>query len=269
MLCYPNCKINLGLNIVRKRMDGFHDLETVFYPVPLCDALEIIPAVDGVFDFQMSGVDIPGEPAKNLCVQAYKLMKAGFGLPEVKIHLHKVIPAGSGLGGGSSDAAFTIMLLNDLFDLKLPDPELAGFARKLGSDCAFFIANKPCFASGRGDQFQNIALDLSGWHLVIMIPEVQMSTALAYSLIRPGKPAMDLRDVIELPVKEWKGAMVNDFEPVVENRLPVIRKLLDHLYLSGASYAALSGSGSAVFGLFRDPPTVSESAAHFVRTCRL
>jgi 4-diphosphocytidyl-2-C-methyl-D-erythritol kinase len=257
MIQFPNCKINLGLNIISRRPDGFHNLETVFYPVSLHEAFEIMPAPDHVFDFQSSGLDIPGDPGQNLCVRAYRLLKADFGLPEVKMHLHKVIPMGSGLGGGSSDGACTLKLLNELFTLSLTGEKLREYARRLGSDCAFFIDNQPCFASEKGDQMEPCGIDLSGYFLAIIIPRVHVSTAEAYGKVVPAKPLRGLKELILLPLEEWKGLIVNDFELSVFEKHPEIESIKLKLYSSGAVYSSLSGSGSAVYGIFVSLPDLS------------
>jgi len=324
MILFPNAKINLGLHVINKRSDGFHNIETVFYPIALCDALEIVPARDGRFGFTSSGLPIPGDPASNLCLKACNLLlpeilkhchcerseaagfqirdlperseaagfqirdlpersetagfqirdlperseTAGFqirDLPErseaasiavdtwkqpLKIHLHKVIPMGSGLGGGSSDGTFTLLLLNDLLNLSLPKNKLIDFARKLGSDCAFFIQNSPVFATGRGDSFMPIQVDLSGYTLLLVIPNVHVSTSEAYSLVNPSRHENRIREIIAQPVSSWKENLINDFEAPVTGKYPVIGEIKRKLYDSGALYAAMSGSGSAVFGIF-------------------
>ncbi len=250
MVIFPNCKINLGLNIIGKRSDGYHNIETVFYPVPLCDVLEIIPAGDGVFGFSSTGLPVPGEVDRNLCVKAWLLMQQEFGLPAVKIHLHKVIPMGAGLGGGSSDGAHTLILLNQLFDLGLAAEQLENFARRLGSDCAFFIRNSPCYACEKGDRFEAIGIDLAGLNLALVLPEVHVSTADAYSMIIPAIPLLQIKELVRLPVSEWKDKLVNDFEIPVIAKYPVIGSIKSTLYDAGALYAAMSGSGAAVFALF-------------------
>lgn len=266
MIVFPNAKINLGLHVTEKRPDGFHNIETAFYPVPgLCDALEIIPSDRQGVEFTTSGLPIPGDPAGNLILKAYHLLLSvipypvsgirypGSGKlpPASRIHLHKVIPAGAGLGGGSSDAAFTLKLLNDLQGLNLSVFQLHDLAKRLGSDCAFFIENKPVFATGRGDQFEPIHLDLTGYRIEIIVPQIHVSTPEAYSMVTPRKPDQSLKDIIQLPVEQWKEKIVNDFEKPVMKKYPVIREAREEMYNRGAVYAAMSGSGSAVFGLFK------------------
>ena len=254
MVTYPNCKINLGLNITSLREDGYHNIETVLYPVPFHDALEIIPAKDGIFEFHTSGLSIPGNPGDNLCVRAYNLLQQDFRLPAVRMHLHKIIPMGAGLGGGSSDGAFALKLLNHLFDIGLNSVQLENYARKLGSDCAFFIENIPCFAFDKGDRFEPVHVDLSALTIVLVIPGVHVGTREAYAMISPAIPEKRIKESVLWPVGDWKAALGNDFEKPVIEKYPVIGKAKRALYEMGALYAAMSGSGSAVFAIFREPP---------------
>jgi len=254
MIAFPNAKINLGLKVLHKRPDGFHNIETIFYPVGLSDILEIIPTKDGVLSFAATGLRIPGDPKENLCLKAFHLLSSDLHLPPVKIHLHKVIPIGAGLGGGSSDGAFTIKLLNDIFSLGLSDDQMMDYARNLGSDCAFFILNKPAFAFGKGDRFEFIDLDLSGYRIGIETPEIHINTVEAYAMIRPKSEPSEffpiLKKIISQPVKEWKDLLVNDFEHPVFNKYPELEKIKQDFYERGALYASLSGSGSSIFGIF-------------------
>jgi len=250
MVLFPNAKFNLGLQVTQKRSDGFHNIETVFYPLPLCDALEVIVAIDQNFEFTSSGIPIPGKPEQNLCIKAWELMEKDFGLPPVKVHLHKVIPMGAGLGGGSSDGAFMLKLLNRLFKLSLPDEALQDYARLLGSDCAFFIKNKPVFAFGRGDQFEGLPIDLTGFFAVLVKPDVHVSTRDAYAAIKPMQSEIKLPSAIQKPVSEWRSEICNDFEKPVIEQYPIIGKIKSRLYERGALYALMSGSGSAVYGIF-------------------
>jgi 4-diphosphocytidyl-2-C-methyl-D-erythritol kinase len=254
MIVKPNCKINLGLNIVGNRRDGFHDIETVYYPVGLCDTIEINPSADGRFRFSSSGLNIPGDSASNLCIQAYELIKTHFEIPVVGIHLQKIIPMGSGLGGGSSDGAYTLKALNEMFRLGLDNEHLKDFASRLGSDCTFFIENSPVFAKGKGDILEKAAINLTGFFLLIVIPQVQMSTAEAYSMIQPAEPATSLKEIIRLPVSQWRGKMINGFEEYVCQKFPLIGRIKELLYKKGAVYSSMSGSGSAVYGLFTKIP---------------
>lgn len=259
MVVFPNCKINLGLRIIRKRNDGYHDLETVFYPIPLTDALEVIrvSGADTDIAFQSSGLPISGDSTNNLCVKAYQLLKKDFPqLGPVQMHLHKVIPMGAGLGGGSSDGAFALQLINDLFHLQLSKEQLIGYALQLGSDCPFFILNQPCFASGRGEKMEPVALDLSGYHFAIVNPGIHVNTGWAFSQLQLDKPKQlelpDLRTIIQQPVPGWKETLINDFEAPVCKAHPEIAAIKEQLYDAGAVYASMTGSGSTVFGLFTE-----------------
>jgi len=253
MLAFPNAKINLGLNITGTRPDGFHDIETVLFPVGFRDVLEIIPNGEQPVEFQHSGLSIPGKAEENLCLRAYHLLKNEFRIPSVKMHLHKMIPMGAGLGGGSSDASSTIKLLKTLFRLALTSAQMMEYAGKLGSDCAFFIENEPVFASGRGDQFEPVELGMDGFSIVIVIPPVHISTAEAYKRVSIKKPDESILNILKASPAEWKDRLVNDFEDSVFQRYPEIRQIREKLYAAGAVYASLSGSGSAVYGLFDRP----------------
>ncbi len=272
MIVFPNAKINLGLRIHRKREDGYHDLETVFYPVALKDVLEIIPLGQqektSAFPFSLSGTEIGGRPTSNLCVRAYKLLKKDFpDLPHIKMHLHKTIPSGAGLGGGSSDAAFTLLLLNRMFGLKLNREELTRYASELGSDCPFFIINKPCYATGRGEVLEEVDIDLSAYRIVIVNPGIHIDTGMAFTNILPAVPETTIKDIIQKPVERWKDEMQNDFEKIIFERHPGIVEIKDQLYRSGAVFASMSGSGSTVFGIFPMQKELSFSfpQAYFVR----
>ena len=250
MICFPNAKINLGLHILSKRPDGYHNIETVFYPVNLCDALEIVPATEGKTDFSQTGIPIGGKPEDNLALKAYHLLKKDCHLPEIAIYLRKQIPPGAGLGGGSSDAAFMIKLLHDFADLKLSVEQMEEYAGRIGADCPFFIRNQPVFAEGTGSVFSPVNISLQGYHLVIVKPDVSVSTKEAYAQVKPQRPRMPLKEIIRLPVNEWKDHLINDFEPGVFAQYPEIKKMKQQLYAEGAIYAGMSGSGSAVFGIF-------------------
>ena len=254
MILFPNCKINLGLHVVSRRSDGFHDIETVFYPVPWGDVLEIVPDPGKDCVSEYSGLPIPGDPGVNLIVKAYRLMKTEHGIGGIRTHLHKIIPMGSGLGGGSSDAASALRMLNELFSLQLDHDPLMNYARQLGSDCSFFIRNRPCFATGKGDQIEPLELDLAGYWLVIAVPEVMVNTAEAYGMITPRPPDHPLKESILAPVETWNGLLVNDFEIPVLAKYPVIRKVKEELLRAGALYASMSGSGSSVYGIFGAKP---------------
>lgn len=252
MITFPNAKINLGLNITEKRPDGYHNLETVFYPIPLEDGLEITLSNDSSqkFVLHQSGMEIAGDPETNLVVKAYKLLDETFHLPPVEIYLHKRIPSGAGLGGGSADAAFMLKLLNEKFRLNLEDRQLERYAAGLGADCAFFIKNSPTFAEGIGDLFSSVTLSLKGHRLVLVKPDIFVSTREAFARIRPHRPEHSLKEIIRLPMSEWKERMVNDFEESVFSQYPAIGEIKKELYQQGAIYAAMSGSGSSVFGIF-------------------
>lgn len=254
MITYPNAKINLGLNITEKRPDGYHNLETVFYPIPLQDALEVKP-LDGENEYllKIAGTQINGEPEDNLVIKAYRLLKQDHPhLPSIDIHMFKHIPTGAGLGGGSSDAAFMLKLLNEKFSLHISVSQLEEYAARLGADCAFFIQNKPVFASGIGNIFEPIELSLKGYYLVLVKPDIFVSTKEAYALVKPQKPQLSLKDIIHKPIEEWKNTMVNDFEKSVFHKFPEIAAIKDKLYDMGAIYASMSGSGASVFGLFKE-----------------
>jgi 4-diphosphocytidyl-2-C-methyl-D-erythritol kinase len=254
MLTFPNAKINIGLNIVEKREDGFHNIESVFYPIGLNDVLEVIENTEAGAEritFTSSGIEIPGDARDNLCCFAYHLIAADYPLPNVKVHLHKHIPIGAGLGGGSADAAFFIRLLNEKFELGISWGEMHHYARQLGSDCSFFISNKPAFAEERGDQYESILLDLSNYHIVLVYPGIHINTAKAYSGVKPKKPVRSLEeDIQNLPLAQWKDQIHNDFEDSIFPQFPEIKNIKNKLYSKGAVYASMSGSGSSVYGVF-------------------
>ena len=248
MVSFPPCKINLGLQIINKRTDGFHNLATCFYPIPWTDILEIIPSHE--LSLNITGIDIPGDINTNLCLKAYHLLQRDYNIPPVKIHLHKIIPTGAGLGGGSSDAAHTLRLLNTIFELQLSTQKLFDYAAQLGSDCAFFIQDKPMIGTGRGEVITESSVDLRGKFLILVKPDVHVSTAEAYSGVTPTQPANALTDILSKPVSQWKNLLMNDFEFSVFNRHQIIKQIKEELYSLGAVYACMSGSGSSVFGIF-------------------
>lgn len=255
MLTFPNAKINIGLNITEKRPDGYHTIETVFYPIGLCDVLEIAPSTSCTdYSFSSSGIAIGGDPENNLIIKALRLLCIDYVIPPVDISLIKNIPFGAGLGGGSSDAAFMLKALNELFELKLSVEKLEAYALKLGADCPVFIQNKAVFATGIGHIFSDVQVSLDGYFLVLIKPDMHVSTPEAYAKVVPQKPEFDLRESIQLPVSEWKNRIKNDFEPSVFARFPAIAHLKEKLYDAGACYASLSGSGSSVYGLFTHEP---------------
>jgi 4-diphosphocytidyl-2-C-methyl-D-erythritol kinase len=261
MICFPSCKINLGLRITQKRADGFHALETVFFPISIKDALEIIIEPDtsaAPITFTSSGLAINGDPSDNLCYKAYYLLKKDYPrIPNIKMHLHKTIPMGAGLGGGSSDGAFTLVALNQLFNLQIPEQALLDYALQLGSDCPFFIINTPAFATGRGEILTPTTVDLSGYSIVIVNPGIDISTKLAFSLITPQVPDTNMEAVICDPVTSWKENLINDFEQPVFNSFPEIANIKDTLYQKGAVYASMTGTGSTVYGIF--PTSIIDS----------
>ncbi|QDK83107.1 4-(cytidine 5'-diphospho)-2-C-methyl-D-erythritol kinase [Spirosoma sp. KCTC 42546] len=251
MLTFPSCKINLGLRITEKRSDGFHNLQSCFYPVSWGDVLEIIPA--DKFSFSSSGLLIPGDLQGNLCVRAYSLLKADVDLPPVQMHLHKLVPIGAGLGGGSADAAFVLRSLNEQFGLGLSVSQLEDYARQLGSDCAFFIQNRPLYCVEKGDVFSEIPLDLTGYHIVLVYPNLAISTAEAYAGVRPRQPEISLSEQLQMPIDSWRDTVHNDFEDSLFPRYPVLAQIKQQLYEAGAVYASMSGSGSTVYGIFNTP----------------
>mgnify|MGYP001189731258 FL=1 len=247
MIVYPNAKINLGLNILRKRKNGYHEISSVFYPVKdLFDILEIVPST--VFNFSSSGINIPGE--YNICIKAYNLLKLDFDINPVKIHLHKKIPIGGGLGGGSADGAFTLLALNHIFNLDLSLKELELYALKLGADCPFFIENKPKYVTGIGDKMIPLDLDLSSFDLRFFFPNIHISTKEAYSRIKSNISEIDLISLINQPIEQWQGKIVNDFENITFSKYPQIKAMKKQLYDEGSIYASMSGSGSVLYGFF-------------------
>jgi 4-diphosphocytidyl-2-C-methyl-D-erythritol kinase len=259
MIKYPIAKINLGLLVTEKRADGFHDIETVFYPVPIQDALEVVQADD--FEINISGIDLEGPPEENIVVKAFRLLKEDFELPPVHIHLHKNIPVGAGLGGGSSDASTMLLLLKELFQLDISETQLLKYALQLGSDCPFFINPRPAYAMGRGELMHDVPLNLAGFHLVIVKPPVQVSTAWAYQQLIPTESRISLKALVNFSVERWKGNIQNHFEKPVFAAHPEIGEIKKTLYGLGAAFALMSGSGSAVYGLFRSEKRAVES--HF------
>jgi 4-diphosphocytidyl-2-C-methyl-D-erythritol kinase len=263
MITFPCAKINLGLNIVSKRPDGYHNLETVFYPIPLTDALEI-KYMDEKFpsespcDLKITGNDVDCNEEDNLVIKAYQLLAADFQLPRVHAHLVKRIPTQAGLGGGSSDAAYMIRLLDERFRLNIGIPEMERYAAKLGADCAFFISADPSYAEGIGDVLMPVDVPgagLGGYYLAVVKPSVAVSTRDAYAAIVPKTPAKCCRDIVRQPIETWKDELVNDFEAPIFAMHPELAAIKQSLYDAGAVYAAMSGSGSALFGIFREQPT--------------
>ncbi|MDP4241035.1 MAG: 4-(cytidine 5'-diphospho)-2-C-methyl-D-erythritol kinase [Bacteroidota bacterium] len=251
MLTYPNAKINIGLNVVERRPDGYHNIETVFYPIGLHDVLEIESSETcSDYSFSSSGIELGGDPEENLIVKAYRLLRSEYQFPPVDISLVKQIPFGAGLGGGSSDAAFMLKALNELFELKITPKKLERLAAKLGADCPVFIQNKPVFATGIGNVFTPIELSLQGYSLLLVKPDIHVSTPDAYALVVPEKPQLSLIELIQHPLTEWKDTIRNDFEKSVFAKYPEIETIKNTLYEMGAVYASMSGSGSSVYGIF-------------------
>jgi 4-diphosphocytidyl-2-C-methyl-D-erythritol kinase len=247
MIVYPNAKINIGLNVLEKRADGYHELSSVFYPVKdLCDILEILPSTE--FSFSSSGIEIPGEG--NICTKVFEMLKQDFEIDNVKIHLHKQIPIGAGLGGGSADGAFMLKAMNTLFDLKISMTQLEKYALQLGADCPFFIENTPKYAQGVGEKMSSVDLDLSAYELKFIFPEFHISTFEAYSEITPETPETNLLDLINQPIENWKTTVKNDFEVSAFLKYPHLEKMKEKLYADGAIYASMSGSGSVLYGVF-------------------
>lgn len=257
MITYPNAKINIGLNITERRPDGYHNIESIFYPINLQDAVEIKTIEgeepQGGYKLKVSGTILDGTPDDNLVVKAYQLLRKDFNFPAQKIHLYKHIPVGAGLGGGSSDAAAIIKMLNDKFALGLTSEQMQHYAVQIGADCPFFINNTPVFATGIGNIFTPIELSLHGKTIILVKPDIFVSTRDAYALVTPSPAAIPLTEAIKQPIQEWKQAITNDFEKSVFTKYPEIAAIKDKLYDMGALYASMSGSGSAVYGIFDSP----------------
>ncbi|WP_028298488.1 4-(cytidine 5'-diphospho)-2-C-methyl-D-erythritol kinase [Olivibacter sitiensis] len=251
MIQFANAKINIGLQVLNRRNDGYHNLETVFYPLKIYDVLEILPSER--LSMEVTGLDIPNNDDSNLCIKAFQLLSSDFKLEPVQIHLHKQIPIGAGLGGGSSDAAYMIKLLNEQFQLGLSIDQMQQYALRLGADCSFFIKNEPVFAEGIGNEFTPIQLNLDGYHIVLVKPVVHISTPEAYRLVKPQAKGRNLKEMIERPVEKWAQVIFNDFEEGIFKVYPSIRGIKAALYEAGALYASMSGSGSAVYGIFKEP----------------
>lgn len=260
MIVFPHCKINLGLHITAKRTDGYHDLETVFYPVPLTDLLEVINRDSGTDCLlEQTGLSVAGTPEQNLCIKAYRLLKNDFPwLPPINIYLHKQIPSGAGLGGGSADGAFMLQLLVDRFSLPVNKSELLRYALLLGSDCPFFIMKEPVLAYGRGEQMRPVSVDLTGYYLALVLPGLHISTKEAFENCAPRTPAVPLENSIRQPISTWRDTMTNQFEETVFLRYPQLADYKQLLYRQGAVYASMSGTGSTIFGLFAKAPDATQ-----------
>ncbi|MBO5807714.1 MAG: 4-(cytidine 5'-diphospho)-2-C-methyl-D-erythritol kinase [Bacteroidaceae bacterium] len=266
MLRFPNAKINLGLDVVEKRPDGYHNLETIFYPIPLKDVLEITVANEEDapdYTFAMHNAVFEGDNDDNLVVKAYKILAADHKMPKVKMTLMKCIPTGAGLGGGSADAAFALCMLNEIAGLDLSDEKLEEYAARIGADCAFFIKNEPAYATGIGNILTPSSCNLCGMYMVIVKPEIHISTKEAYAFVRPAHPEVPLTEIAAKSVKEWKGEMKNDFEKSVFAKYPSLENIKKELYSMGAEYASMSGSGSAFFGIFKHEPDIEAIKERF------
>lgn len=260
MLTYPNAKVNLGLHVVEKRTDGYHSIETVFYPVKgLSDILEVLPSKANHTTLTNTGLLVDAPVEQNLCVKAWGLLCKDFSIPPVELYLHKQIPFGAGLGGGSADAACCLLLLNKLFTLNLSGNRLKEYALQLGSDCAFFIENRPMLATGRGEILKELPLSLAGKHIAIVYPPIHVSTTQAYANITPKQPSHSLAQLLSLPIGQWKERLTNDFEESIFKAHPQIAEIKEALYKKGAIYASMSGSGSSVFGIFEELPDISNT----------
>ena len=273
MIVFPNSKINLGLHITRKREDGFHDLQSIFYPLPFTDSLEILPAKQDLTErspaFHCYGISLPGEPLENICIKAWRLLKKEFpSLPSIEMHLLKAIPAGAGLGGGSADGAFTLKLLNDIFQLGLTTAKLLDYATLLGSDCPFFIINQSSYVSGRGEIIEPFPVNLSKYSIVLINPGIPIDTSWAFTQVVPMEPRQSLKNIILQPVETWQAHLTNDFEEPVFAAYPSIRAIKENLYRLGAIYASMSGSGSTVYGIFdkETRPELDFPAHYFVKS---
>jgi 4-diphosphocytidyl-2-C-methyl-D-erythritol kinase len=267
MIEFPPAKINLGLRVIKRRTDGYHDLFTVFYPIPLCDSLEILPSNE--FRFFSYGISIPGKPEENLVVKAWQVLHQLKKIPPVEIHLLKNIPMGAGLGGGSSDAAFTLQMLNTMFELGLAPDELKEIALSLGSDCPFFLHSQPCAATGRGEELQPIRFSLQGKYLLLIKPDVHISTAEAYRNVHP-EMHLHPAEILRQPIETWKEQLVNDFEEWALKAYPILKQIKIELYSAGALYASMTGSGAAFYGIFEQEPQIpAPLKSDFTRVLRL
>lgn len=253
MISFPNAKINLGLNVVARKSDGYHNIESCFLPIDWCDVLEIVPASS--FQFSATGLPIPGNQVDNLCVKAFNLIQQNHQIGNVHIHLHKMIPMGGGLGGGSADGAFTLKLLNEFFELHLTTNELKNYASQLGSDCPFFIENNPRYVTGTGFEFADIEVSLKGKFLALTNPNIHVGTKEAYSQIKPKASETSIPEILKKPLDTWKSKLRNDFETSVFPLQPDIAALKDSFYANGAIYASMTGSGATVYGIFEEAPS--------------
>ena len=262
MILFANAKLNIGLQVIAKRTDGYHELNSVFYPLPIYDIIELLDTTATKTTLNIQGEHIPGNLRNNLCIRAFELLEKDYGIPPVSIDLIKQIPIGAGLGGGSADASFVLKGLNTLFQLNLTEEQLAGYAAKLGADCPFFIANNPVFATGIGTDFKDLNLSLDGYHIAVIMPNIHISTAEAYAGVQPKVPEVNLEEAIRLPIQEWKFHIRNDFEDGIFERYPLLKEIKETLYQKGAIYASMSGSGAAIYGIFWEKTDLSELAKY-------
>ena len=266
MISFPNCKINLGLHVLARRNDGFHNLETVFFPIPFEDCLEVETSNEAT-SLTLTGLEVEGTVEDNLCMKAYTLLKQRYDLPPVEMRLHKQIPSGAGLGGGSANAAFTLKLLNEKFNLNLSQKQLVDLASEIGSDCAFFILNRPCIGTGRGNLLEPIELpQLEGLHAMLVMPGIHISSAWAFRQLTPRQPVKSVKEIISIPIADWQQQLTNDFEQPVFASYPALKEIKEQLYRSGARYASLSGSGSVMYGLFDQLPSLAFPPAYTAKT---
>ena len=252
MVLFPHAKINLGLQVIKKREDGYHNIISCLYPIQWCDVLEILESNE--LDFSSSGIEIPGDPNDNLCLKAYHAIKDAYDIPPVQIHLHKAIPMGAGLGGGSSDAAHVLTALNEMFELSLTAPELQAMASSLGSDCPFFFYHTPALVTGTGNHLAPMELDLPSVFLMVVTPPIHINTAQAYQMLTPKPPQSELRISLSGDIASWSKSVINDFEQPLFKKYPKLDQVKNLLKTQGAIYASLSGSGSSVFGIFEEEP---------------
>lgn len=265
MLFFPNAKINLGLRVIRKRHDGFHDIESLFYPIALCDVLEILPLIENEEAFlRTSGLEVPADES-NLCYKAVKRLRLQHKFPQVGIYLHKTIPLGGGLAGGSADGAFTLKAINDLFNLNLSQEALLDHAGNLGSDCPFFIKCIPSLVTGRGEILTAVEPVLKGFYLMLVVPGQKVDTSYAYKMVKPHNEGESVREIVQQPPQNWQGRLQNYFEGPLFSEYPELRAIKDRLYGSGALYASMTGSGSGVYGIFENMPEIpAEFTPYFV-----
>jgi 4-diphosphocytidyl-2-C-methyl-D-erythritol kinase len=266
MIVFPKAKINIGLRITGKRSDGYHDIETIFYPVGLCDALEFVvsPEQNDEDILTVTGIDTCSNPGDNLVNKSLNALRTEYSFPSLKIHLHKVIPVGAGLGGGSSDAAHMLKAINRHFGLLIEDQDIKAKALEIGSDCPFFIDNEPSYATGRGEILKPVKPFLKGYYLIVLNPGIGINTREAYQNCRPKSSSASLLQITDRPVNEWKELIINDFEEYSFKKHPIIGNLKNELYNSGALFSLMSGSGSSVYGVFLEKPEVSGKIKDFL-----